>query len=314
MDRRPLIPKESIPLMNISILANTGMAEGRDDRESSLAAEDREQRCLPPLLTTGTPFSKYTTARYDALASSQAWATILGGKFQSRLPDFLRGRSPFHLQSHWVLTSVIANFLKEISCLAVLAGLKSQALEYSTPLESFLIQDLDVFPLIDEELGRMDGCYLIADILRWLLIRAGFVEQGFEKRWSEHRRASYLRDVGTRNKPQYQLFPHESVLEDQAPNRRGTFQQLEQQFGLGVRKADRARVILLFKWTEIDEAHLTNLSYGDGRAGTLEFKKYKHICFIFELFFAVALEPSRNITENPSTCEWQLRQYSKTST
>jgi hypothetical protein len=34
---------------------------------------------------------------------------------------------------------------------------------------------------------------------------------------------------------------------------------------------------------------------------------------MFELFFAVALEPSKNITNNP-TCEWQLRLYSKRNT
>ncbi|KAG7368977.1 hypothetical protein IV203_031720 [Nitzschia inconspicua] len=163
---------------------------------------------------------------------------------------------------------------------------------------------------MDEDIGAMDGSYLTADTLRQLLIRAGFAEQGFNRSWVELCRASFLKDVGTRNRPQYQLSPHESVSEDQVPNRRGTFQQLEQRSGLGVRKADRARVLALFKWTEIDEAHLGKLLYGDGRAGTLDFKKYMHICFMFELFFAVALEPSRNITENP-TCEWQLRLYSK---
>jgi hypothetical protein len=30
-------------------------------------------------------------------------------------------------------------------------------------------------------------------------------------------------------------------------------------------------------------------------------------------FFAVALEPSKNITNNP-TCDWQLRLYSKRNT
>ncbi|KAG7372371.1 hypothetical protein IV203_018514 [Nitzschia inconspicua] len=71
---------------------------------------------------------------------------LLVGKIQSRLPNFLRGRCPFHLQKHWVWTSFIANFLKEISCLIVLTGLESQALKYTTPLESFLNQNLNVFP------------------------------------------------------------------------------------------------------------------------------------------------------------------------
>jgi hypothetical protein len=37
------------------------------------------------------------------------------------------------------------------------------------------------------------------------------------------------------------------------------------------------------------------------------------VCFMFELFFAVELEPSKNITNNP-TCEWQLRLDSKRNT
>ncbi|KAG7353967.1 hypothetical protein IV203_003323 [Nitzschia inconspicua] len=99
-------------------------------------------------------------------------ATLLAGKIQSRLPDFLTGRCPFHLQKHWVWTSFIANFLKEISCLIVLAGLESQALKYATPLESLLNQNLNVFPKMDEDIGAMDGSYLTADTLRQLLIRA----------------------------------------------------------------------------------------------------------------------------------------------
>jgi hypothetical protein len=57
---------------------------------------------------------------------------------------------------------------------------------------------------------------------------------------------------------------------------------------------------------------LTQLPYRSEGGGSLAFKKYKHVCFMFELFFAVALvEPSKkNITNNP-TCEWQLRLYSK---
>jgi hypothetical protein len=57
---------------------------------------------------------------------------------------------------------------------------------------------------------------------------------------------------------------------------------------------------------------LTQLSYRSEDAGqSLASKKYnKHVCFMFELFFAVSLEPSKNMTHN-LTCEWQLRLYSK---
>jgi hypothetical protein len=80
-----------------------------------------------------------------------------------------------------------------------------------------------------------------------------------------------------------------------------------------MRKCDADRILRLFKWTEIDEAMLTQLQYRSEGGGSLASKKYKHMCFMFELFFAVALEPSKNITNNP-TCEWQLRLYSKANT
>jgi hypothetical protein len=82
---------------------------------------------------------------------------------------------------------------------------------------------------------------------------------------------------------------------------------------MGMRKCDADRILRLFNWTEIDEAMLTQLPYRSEGGGSLASKKYKHVCFMFELFFAVALEPSKNITNNP-TCEWQLRLYSKRNT
>jgi hypothetical protein len=81
----------------------------------------------------------------------------------------------------------------------------------------------------------------------------------------------------------------------------------------GMRKCDADRILRLFNWTEIDEAMLTKLQYRSEGGGSLASKKYKHMCFMFELFFAVALQPSKNITNNP-TCEWQLRLYSKANT
>jgi hypothetical protein len=85
---------------------------------------------------------------------------------------------------------------------------------------------------------------------------------------------------------------------------------------MGMRKSDCDRILVqLFYWTEIDEAILvTQLPYRSEGGGSLASKKYKYVCFMFELFFAgVALDPIKNITNNP-TCEWQLRLYSKRNT
>jgi hypothetical protein len=54
------------------------------------------------------------------------------------------------------------------------------------------------------------------------------------------------------------------------------------------------------------------LKYEENKASTLEYKKYKHLCYLFELFYVIPIEPKCNLTENP-TCEWQLRVYSSSS-
>jgi len=44
------------------------------------------------------------------------------------------------------------------------------------------------------------------------------------------------------NKKQYQLFPDQSIPDDKAPNKRGTFQMLEQRLGLGMKKCGKMEV------------------------------------------------------------------------
>jgi hypothetical protein len=77
---------------------------------------------------------------------------------------------------------------------------------------------------------------------------------------------------------------------------------------VGMRKCDAGRILRLFNWTEIDEALLTQLPYKSEGGGSLASKTC--VLSMLELFFAAALEPSKNITNNP-TCEWQLRLYYK---
>ena len=103
----------------------------------------------------------------------------------------------------------------------------------------------------------------------------------------------------------YQYYPHESVSDELAPNKKGTFGQLEQRVALGMRKAEKRKILELFQWTEADRNSIEGLKYGANSAGTLVDKQYKHLCYMLELFFAVSVEPGKNLTSNP-TCEWQL--------
>lgn len=194
----------------------------------------------------------------------------------------------------------------EISCLAVLADLQSRALKYATPLETYLNQDLKVFMELDDDTGPMDGCYIQADAVRQHIVRAGMAEKGFARRANEHKRASHLKDLGSQDRKLYQYYPHESVSDELAPNKKGTFGQLQLRVAMGMRKADNSKILQLFQWTEADKTNIDGLKYGDNAAGTLPFKQYKHLCYMFELFFAVSVDPGKNLTSNP-TCEWQLK-------
>jgi hypothetical protein len=59
---------------------------------------------------------------------------------------------------------------------------------------------------------------------------------------------------------------------------------------MGMRKCDADKILQLFNWTEIDEAKLTQIPYRSESEGSLASKKYEHARFMFELFFAGALE------------------------
>jgi hypothetical protein len=106
-----------------------------------------------------------------------------------------------------------------------------------------------------------------------------------------------LTDGNARDRPQYQFYPHESVGDDEAPNRLSTVFQLQHKMAMGKKRESVTpadRILQLFNWTKIDEAILTQLLYRSEGGGSLASKKYKHVCcFMFELFFAVSLEPSK---------------------
>jgi hypothetical protein len=100
-----------------------------------------------------------------------------------------------------------------------------------TKVESYLNNNKNnAFPTVDSDDEKLDGCYLTLDNVRRDLIRSGFAEQGLGRRWKEHPRASHLTDRNTRDRPQYQIYPHESVGDDEASNRTGTVSQLQQKW------------------------------------------------------------------------------------
>jgi hypothetical protein len=236
-------------------------------------------------------------------------STLLAQKIHSRLPQFLRNRLKATLQTHWVWDSFVELFLKRISCLVVLCNQHSQCIQTTSTRDSLLNCNLEMFPIIQGESEVLDGCYVASDSKRGWLIRAGMAERTFSKRWKEHVAASMRASVDTMYRNLYWFYPHKNVMQT-VPGRKGVFQDLQQRMGLGMTRGDRNKVLNLFNWSEQLESRLSKLSYGQDRAALLDWKKYRNVCYMFELFFAVAMKESDNITQNP-TCEWQLQLYSK---
>ena len=193
----------------------------------------------------------------------------------------------------------------------VLANQHTRCLDYAQPRDSLLNCHQTVFPLVGDDWREYDGCYMCVDPNRALMFRAGTTVVGFGPRWSQHERASRLTNKDTMFRNLYQSYPH-MLVRDQVPSRIGTFQQLEQRMALGVRKNNKEAVIKLFNFSELDNQRLSKLSLGNNQAGTLLDKQYKNICYLFELLYAVAIEQTKNTTQNPG-CEWQLRLYSSNS-
>ena len=86
---------------------------------------------------------------------------------------------------------------------------------------------------------------------------------------------------------------------------KGNFQQIVQLMGIGFHKRNMNNVLSLFDWTDEEEKHLKDLSMCGGNQNS---KKYKHLCYLCELAYALCISLSNNISSNPG-CEWQLRYY-----
>ena len=71
------------------------------------------------------------------------------------------------------------------------------------------------------------------------------------------------------------------------------------------------QILDMFEWNDSDDYYLNNMILDNGAGGTIQDKRFKHLCYLFETY-AVAIKPDDNITQNPG-CEWQLRLYQKSS-
>ena len=179
-------------------------------------------------------------------------------------------------------------------------------LKYRNDDECILSQRHNFIPTsyLDKEL---DGNYLCFDQKRSQLFRSGTAEMGMKIRWKEHVQGSMRTSCVNRNSKFYSSYPHINCIENNLPSEEdtmGNFQQIEQLVGIGITKEKLTSVNDLFLWSD-EELTALDILKGAATRDTIADKKYKHICYLFEIAYALSIEGGRNISANPG-CEWQL--------
>ena len=202
----------------------------------------------------------------------------------------------------------IEDEIKKISAMMIMSGhiVEHNDLKFRNDDKCILSQKHNFIPAssIDKDL---DGNYLCFDQKRFLIFRSGTAEVGMKRRWKEHIQGSMRIFFINRNNRFYSSYTHINCVENNLPNEddtMGTFQQIEQLVGIGIKRDQLTSVNSLFLWSDEELTALDNLK-GAATRDTIEDKKYKHICYLFEIAYALSIECRRNISANPG-CEWQL--------
>ena len=242
----------------------------------------------------------------DNVATHNKIADLLAAKLLARLPFFVEHRVPSakrHLLPgrHWVWSS-FASKLRRICTVLVLANVVADELELRSPSESLLASP-NLFQHAVGDLSNLDGCYAVEDSRRNEIIRGGMTERGFQWRWKQHMTDAKLGNPKTKGSVFYNRYPDESIAH-QVPLRKGTFQGLKQLVAVGFDRSKASEVVACFEWHESELNALKKLKMPNGR-NTLIHRQYKHVCYLLETAVALAIQPSKNLSSNP-TCEWQL--------
>jgi len=198
--------------------------------------------------------------------------------------------------------------VERISMLLWLAGHIHESIETRLVDESLLENRTEFYFEAKGKWGSKNGCYLIEDSTRNKFIRAGMASCGFTKRMKQHLQSSKLQGSASSTRRFYLYYPDKSVPKERTDGiRRANFQDLKQRVGLGMDTMDPLKITNLFEWDRVEEEHLDLLNIPDkDKRNTLPNKKMKHLCYLFEATYAVALAVDDNVTEAP-TGEWELK-------
>ena len=247
------------------------------------------------------------------------YINILSNKLMFRLYGFVKLRLPLHRNDlmpgrHWVWASFRSK-AKKIAALMILNGhiIDYDVMKFSNERE-VLLSHVTKFTTLDlaEPSADIDGNYVVVDNKRAIVIRSGAAEVGILRRWKEHTSASMLKDFCHRSSKFYSSYPNRLCNDKEHMNHtvmKGYWDDLSVNLGIGMKKTNMTSVISCFNWNDNEIKELTLLK-GSGNRHSLEQKKYKHLCYMFELAYALAIDPVKNISCNAG-CEWQLQYYGK---
>ena len=113
-----------------------------------------------------------------------------------------------------------------------------------------------------------DGNYVVVDITRSIVIRHGFAEVGFIRRWKKHTATSMLKDHKNRTTKFYSSYPSREVSKQvllQGSLVKGVFEELSVRTGIGMKHVNIDAIVITFKWSEAELAHLDSLKGNRGR-------------------------------------------------
>ena len=163
---------------------------------------------------------------------------------------------------------------------------------------------------IEDGNSECDGNYVVVDTKRSSVIRSGAAEVGILRRWKEHRAASMLTEHNNRTNKLYSSYPNDQVVNKDllsSSNVKGRFQHLSVRLGIGMKRNMMDDLVNMFTWNNVEINELTMLQ-GNGNRQSLSAKKYRHLCYMFELAYALAIDPNKNISLSAG-CEWQTGHF-----
>ena len=160
----------------------------------------------------------------------------------------------------------------------------------------------------------IDVYYVVVDNKRYIVIRSGAAASDIARRWKKHSTASMLKEHISRSNKFYASYPNmncPNVDIFQSKVARDNFDDLSMRVGVGMEQDKMLEITVAFHWNDVENPELGSLN-GNVNRQSLNHKKYRHLCYIFETVYALAIEPPKHISSN-AACEWQLQFYGKSS-